>query len=342
MKTKQKSKYQRISEILTQEIQEGNFKKGERITTIPQICERFGVSNIVARRVLQELSKQGLVVNKPGYGAVIARSSNVNKLMMFAPPTFNSALESSPSTVFKLVSSIDGMCKQLGIEMIIVNSTEILMEEGQVVLFLYDFINDVSWMIDKSRCKLIFVHSPKKIKNFNTVRHGLFEGAYLITSHLISRGYKKIGYIGGLSFDWYIARFQGYLEALKQHGLGVNLEFVKETSGYEKEENHNAFKELFKMKDRPEAIFCSNDRRAIDILEYCEKEGIKVPGDIAIAGFDNIFESECTNPQLTTVDTKLDEVGKQSVHLAIKIMEGEVETPADVLVSPELVIREST
>ncbi|HRV05247.1 MAG TPA: substrate-binding domain-containing protein [Candidatus Ratteibacteria bacterium] len=343
MKARERNnKWSSIVGILRQEIACGDFKKGDRFITIEEISRRFNVSDIVGRRVLQELAKEGSVINKPRCGSIIARSTYVKEIPVFLPEKFCEDTAATPLLIFKIISSIEQEARNYGLQVKFISNCELLSNPEQVILVLYDLFNDIRDIINNSASTIIFVHSPKKINNFHTVRHGLFEGAYLATKHLIEKGYRKIGFIGGLFYDWYIARFQGYLEALKEYGLGIDVNFIKQTSDYDREENCNAFQELLRMKDSPDAVMCANDNRAIHILEYCSKKGIKVPEEIGICGFDNIPEGEFTNPGLTTVDTRLDEVGKNAVVLAMKIMEKEVQGIQDIVIKPVVVIRRST
>jgi len=177
----------------------------------------------------------------------------------------------------------------------------------------------------------------------HTVRIDLYKAGYIATEHLIKKGYKKIGFITGpLNNEWFLPRFEGYLSALRENRIEFNLEFVKELLIDIEKEVIDAFEKILKLKNRPEAIFCANDQRAIWILEYCYKKNIKVPEEMAICGLDNIPESEKTNPPLTTVDTFFEKLGEKAVELGIKIMEKRVNEIQDILIKPEIVERKST
>ena len=342
MKTQKNGcKWESIFRVLKNEILSGNFNKGDKFITSGEISARFNVSNIVARRVLHELSIEGLIDTKPGYGAVISRPSSIKEIIFSVPESAkNSDLSFFP--IFKIINSVKQKASKLGLEVKFVSEPEIFSDSGRVIFVLYDFFAELRKQIEKINGVIVLLHCPKRIKGFHTVRHGLFEGACIATKHLIEKGYRRIGFIGALKYDWYIPRFQGFLEALKEFSIGLNLKWVKESSGHDKSENWKVFQELIEDKNRPDAIFCANDSRAIDILEYCQMKKIRVPQEIAICGLDNIDDSQFSVPPLTTVDTKLDRLGEEAILLGMKIMEGEIKESCDIVIEPELIVREST
>ncbi|HOL22621.1 MAG TPA: LacI family DNA-binding transcriptional regulator, partial [bacterium] len=197
--------------------------------------------------------------------------------------------------------------------------------------------------LQKRNYNLIILHSPGPLKYFHTVRHNLHKAAYYATKHLISRGHKRIGLIVGfLSSEGWLPRFEGYLQALKEGNLPLNLKMVKETSGYDRNEDIIAFEELLALKDLPTAICTGNDERALNILDYCCKKGIRVPEDMAICGIDNIYKTEFSRPPLTTVDTGWEEIGKAAINFVLELMEKPGTEIQDIVVEPELIIRKST
>jgi len=104
----------------------------------------------------------------------------------------------------------------------------------------------------------------------------------------------------------------------------------------------SAVEKLIATGNVPDALFAASDRLAAGAMSACLRAGLKVPGDIAIAGFGNQDVSECLTPALTTVDWPLDELAQRAVQLLVSTIDGTApDTPPEIL-STDLVIREST
>jgi LacI family transcriptional regulator len=165
-------------------------------------------------------------------------------------------------------------------------------------------------------------------------------GAYLAVKHLIEQGCKNIGFLSGSggSYD-NSKRFEGYKRILTENNLiykkewHINGEFT-ENGGYE------AVKVLINEGNLPEAIFSANDEMAIGAIKAFDEYGIKVPGDIAIVGFDDIKLSSYIQPKLTTVRHPKYELGLLAAHMMFKALKGE-QVSKSVTLSTELIVRES-
>src|SRR4029453_8443457 len=178
------------------------------------------------------------------------------------------------------------------------------------------------------------------------------KGGYEATRHLIDLGHKRIGFIGiSLTEGHRLKRFQGYLEAMKDHGLAVedNLivggsEVVDQMPGYSTEEmGYNGMLKLLDLKDRPSAVFARNDFTAMGALNAIKRAGLRVPEDIALIGYDDIPLAAHTSPALTTVRQPTREQGRAAAEFLLRRVEGDREQPrVEKSFACELVVREST
>jgi DNA-binding LacI/PurR family transcriptional regulator len=136
-----------------------------------------------------------------------------------------------------------------------------------------------------------------------------YKAAYDATSHLIDQGCKRIAHLGGQTIrNVYRERQAGFIDALKEHGLPVYDEYIINSS-LSAEEGTKASKELFSMKERPDGLFCANDTSAVSAIQEAKREGIKVPEELAVIGFNNDPISSIIEPQLSTVDHPAVEMG---------------------------------
>jgi DNA-binding LacI/PurR family transcriptional regulator len=168
-----------------------------------------------------------------------------------------------------------------------------------------------------------------------------FQGGFDMAQHLISTGRKNIAFIGGADnrCPEFHDRYKGLCSAMNKAGLTVNAELqidaiTTEQSGYQ------AALQLLALNQPFDAVFCASDLIAIGVVKAFREQGISIPQDVAVAGYDNIALSEFIRPTLTTVqqDTKL--AGEVLVSTLLdRINDQPVET---AMLSAKLIVREST
>jgi DNA-binding LacI/PurR family transcriptional regulator len=173
-------------------------------------------------------------------------------------------------------------------------------------------------------------------------------GAYVLTSHLLSLGHRCIAHFTSrystLSSDESSVdsdRFQGYLRALAQAEVGFDPAWVVQgeptvPGGYA------MLRELLaRPGPRPTAIFCTCDLMAIGALRALYEVHIRVPDDIAVAGFDGIMLGQFTTPALTTMNQPRAEMGRLAADMLFSLLDGQQLLPSEQVLAVELLVRES-
>ena len=146
-------------------------------------------------------------------------------------------------------------------------------------------------------------------------------GAHLATQHLIDQGRCHIGIITG-PLSWWEARerLAGWTEAIVASGLKINELLIAE-GNWSPSSGERAMEQLLAVAPTIDALFCCNDQMVLGALGVLHRAGLRVPEDIALAGFDNIPESEFFLPPLTTIHQQVIEIGRvamQELHARIK------------------------
>jgi LacI family transcriptional regulator len=144
-------------------------------------------------------------------------------------------------------------------------------------------------------------------------------GAFTAVSHLIHLGHRRIAHISGpMSYFCSRERYLGYCKALQEGGLEATPELVVEGDFLEMG-GFEAASKLFALPEdrRPTAIFAANDLTAYGVLTAAEKQGIQIPRDLALIGFDDIVASAHVRPALTTVKQSFYEMGQQGMKLLL-------------------------
>jgi LacI family transcriptional regulator len=165
-----------------------------------------------------------------------------------------------------------------------------------------------------------------------------------MTEHLIGLGHKRIGFIvGEPRYGASQARREGYLAAMKAHGLPVSEALVRQ-GDFTFQSGMAEAKALLALPDRPTAIFASNDDMALGCVAAIAEAGFMTPGDISVAGFDDSSSARFSRPQLTTVRQPVAEMSSVAAKLLIAQAKPSetAERPRDILLPFELIHRAST
>ncbi len=144
-----------------------------------------------------------------------------------------------------------------------------------------------------------------------------------LTEHFVKdHGYRKICFMKGkIELKDAEERFQGFMDIMKKYDLPVE-EHQLFQGNYWRDRGEEAVEWFLSGPERPEAIICANDFMAISVLMALKKRDINIPGDIALAGFDDLEEVRYLDPAICSVHMPCFEMGRQSVFLIDKLVHG--------------------
>ncbi len=167
------------------------------------------------------------------------------------------------------------------------------------------------------------------------------DGAYQAVDHLAKNGYKRIAYISGqkkIPSSKY--REQGYREALEDNGLFIDEDLIK----YGDSKHNSGVKlcdELLSMSHPPDAIFTGNNLITLGALETIHKKKLKIPEQVAIIGFDDMYWSISLNPPLSAVRQPAYEIGRRACELLIQRISDPSRSVIQMTLNTKLILRES-
>lgn len=211
--------------------------------------------------------------------------------------------------------------------------------DGLVILnsWLHTFNDPILALQDRP---FVFINRVFGNCRQNCVGPGDRYGALLATRHLAELGHQRIAYINGME-DWIEAqnRLAGYRDVLTQCGLPVDEDLIRQ-GDWGVESGYRATQELLALKERPTAIFASNDIMALGAIYAIQDAGLKVPGDIALVGYDDRDFAAWVRPALTTVRMPSYEMGMAAARLLLQQFAGE-ELEDATEVPGKLIVRES-
>jgi len=169
-------------------------------------------------------------------------------------------------------------------------------------------------------------------------------GARVATSHLILLGHKAIGYLGDrLGFQTDKERMAGYCEALAAYDIPFDEKLVAYGNGLP-EDSAAAARSLLSLPQRPTAIFCYNDMSAMGVMEEARGQGLRMPEELSLVGFDDLFFTRYLQPSLTTIRQPKMEMGRDAMKLLLSLLAGDAATDSpkrQLSVQGELVVRSS-
>ncbi len=163
-----------------------------------------------------------------------------------------------------------------------------------------------------------------------------------VLEYLVAIGHERIGFIGGpVGFEVSMRRKKGYLETLRKYDLECNPDWIY-AGEYLGETGYKAMNQILSKPRTVTAVFCANDEIAIGALKAVKEHGLRVPSDIAVVGFDNIYVGTLIDPPLTTVDVPAYEIGRKAISILLSQLQGSAFETKSVEIETSLIKRRSS
>ncbi|WP_375142565.1 LacI family DNA-binding transcriptional regulator [Metabacillus idriensis] len=209
-------------------------------------------------------------------------------------------------------------------------------------IILNEWITDKHMeQLDKAKAPIVFLDREKVSDTISSVVFDSYKGGQVVARYLMNLGHKRLGYIQGYSnlYDD-IERFRGFKDALQEAGLEFHDEH-RLVGYFEEEASYSAVKSYVRSgRQLPDAFFAANDLSAIGAIKALKSEGLVVPEDISVIGFDDIDISEFFNPPITTVNNPIARQGLLAVNRLLAMIQNKGEGRLDKL-EGNLVVRNS-
>jgi LacI family transcriptional regulator len=165
-------------------------------------------------------------------------------------------------------------------------------------------------------------------------------GTFMATKHLLDKGHRRIGFLGGQTGAVFDDRLAGYRHALKKHRLKEHAELLC-TALPTRQGGYDALQRLLDAQPRATAAVCYNDITAFGALAALGERGIAVGKDFAIMGFDGLLDTAHSNPPLSTVDIRPGALGEAAASLMLERLSSPDTDRLRYVATPELLLRAS-
>lgn len=168
--------------------------------------------------------------------------------------------------------------------------------------------------------------------------------AHNAVKYILGLGRRRIALINGPgSFKYARSRYKGYVDALKEAGIAVDKNLIAEIGADMDFDTAKAVAmHMLNSPGRPDAFFCISDVIAASAIKASLELGCRVPEDIVVVGFDDIFISQIMNPTITTVRQPTAQIGALATEMVIKLIEKDDVSINSIYLGTELIIRESS
>ncbi|WP_139903489.1 LacI family DNA-binding transcriptional regulator [Clostridium thermarum] len=197
-------------------------------------------------------------------------------------------------------------------------------------------------LIKELDLKTVLVVTSDKDKTFPSVSIDNREAAYDATMFLLNKGNKKVAYIGVHKDEVNAAavRYFGYEDALKEKGMEIDENFVY----FGEQKAHEGYEGVNKILEKGtfDALFCASDEIAMGAINSLRDKGIRVPEDVDVIGFDNIYSSSIFYPKLTTVAQPMYDMGSVGMRMLIKTINKKELEEKNYILPYEIIERDST
>lgn len=198
--------------------------------------------------------------------------------------------------------------------------------------------------IKKQDISVVLIGKNEELTGENLVYTDYISATGEAVRHMIEIGHQKIGMICGSrpkieNRD----KLEGFQKTIMEEGLSYQPEHIVEEEN-SIEGGFLGASKLLNLKNRPEAIFVTSDIMAVGAMEKIKQEGLKIPQDVAVVGFDNLKISGFIEPKLTTVAKPMYRMGLIAARLLFDLMEDEEEEgtqPQEILIQSKLKVRKS-
>jgi DNA-binding LacI/PurR family transcriptional regulator len=198
-------------------------------------------------------------------------------------------------------------------------------------------------LMKKTRLPFVITWQAPEDRGVNFVAFDKFQSAYRIVEYLAGLGHRRIGMIAGKFSisERALMRWKGYRKCLTDHHISFDPQLVWE-EGDSLSDGKEAMSRLLELPSPPTAVFCGNDILAIGAIVCAKEQGLQVPRDLSVVGFDDLEFSAYYDPPLTTMAVPAYEMGQLAAKILIANIRGETSAPQQYTLETKLMIRGST
>ncbi|MEO2267550.1 LacI family DNA-binding transcriptional regulator [Pseudoalteromonas pernae] len=318
---------------------------GVSLATVSRVMNgNARVSDRTRDKVLKAMDELGYKPNSIAQSLASNRSNSVGLLV--------SALHGS--FFGNMMSTVEDVLRNAGKHVIITAGHSDEQQEKDAIEFLLDRRCDAlilhaeavsdEYLLELSKRDVEVVLINRRIEEM--AEHCFYTdnelGGYLATKAAIDAGHTSIAYISGPLFKQDATeRLQGHKRALSEAGIKFNPQLMVE-GGFHEDEGAQGYLDLVAVNQPFTALVCANDEMASGAMTAAREQGVLIPEQLSVVGFDDVLFARYLYPKLTTIDNPIQKMGNEAAHWVLEHVYKQKKTSAHTnLFAPKLVVRDS-
>ncbi|MDX2418769.1 MAG: LacI family DNA-binding transcriptional regulator [Xanthomonadales bacterium] len=210
-----------------------------------------------------------------------------------------------------------------------------------LILHVYSVPHDYLVELNKGPVPIVILNNYVPELADNCIYLDNEHGGYIATKALLERGHTELAYISGPHWKAdSFKRLAGHKRAMREFDLEVDEKLIIE-GDFEEASGRAAMKQLLSLGISFTGVVCANDEMAAGAIDIARKQGISVPDDISVIGYDNVYFTQYLNPKLSSIGCRISEMGQMAARSVLKNAYGQNNLEIQNTFKPRLVLRES-
>jgi len=323
------------------------LRAGVSTSTVGRVAGNYGyVSGKTREKVLKAMKEMGYYPN------AIARSLKTSRTQTIAylvPSIINPFFSQIATSIEDLASSHEYnliLCNA-GTKADKLRKITNMLLENRIAGIIHslpstDALYNLVEIFQKTHIPIVSACGSRRFSPVDMVTTDDVQGARDATRFLLELGHFRIALLAVKNSTTSKLRTQGYREAFQQARHKLDEELIVEGSDFGEDSGYTLMKVLLRRSKPPTAVVAFNDVMAVGAIHAIEEEGLSIPEDISLVGFDNTI-ARLTQPRLTSVALPMGEIGKVAIRILLDRIEGkDTGEPKKILLREKLVMRNST
>lgn len=358
-KTRPQYLYRQISELIRREVREGKLPPLSRLPSMDELAKQHGVNKITVRKALTELRTEGLIYSVPAQGTFVADPAMAHQRQSRRSTMTSVGLvghvlrkESLGPYHLEILAGVQTELSRQHAALVLLPAGELarevdyfqLVKKAHVdaVIYLGPIAEPILGHLIRQGPPAVVADAPTGSGNADVICFDNPAGAKAAAAHLYELGHRHLALVTG---DEQVASTEREQAAIAYWtGRGLSADSIQRFQGdFSRASGVRAGEQLLRSTSMPTGIFCLNDEMAIGVLDALRADGrYRVPQDVSVIGFDDIFWASSSVPALTTVRLDKGLLGRLAAQRVMERLQ-EPSLPATFIrVEPQIVLRTST
>ena len=352
--------YQRIKDVLTEEIRQGKYKPGDILPSVNELAKMFSTSRNTSVKAINDLSHEGIIYCVQGKGSVVNDLRKNNKKLAYkkVKASSNSSFpvigvlladfdDMTHPYLSMILRGISGKAKTMpcNLKTFCIKNYSIddfiRTEHFDGLIVLTGLPQTSVFLLKQNGIPFVLANNDIYGEELFSVTVDSFSATYKAVEYLHSLGHSKISVLSGP----YFARstplaYSAYKHAMNHFKLNIDDNFFR-SCNYGEEGGYAVFSEMLNSGKVPTAVFALEDFIAVGAMKAAAEKSLAIPRDLSVIGSGNMLNGSNVKVPLTTFNTKLDELGGLCLDMIVRQIKNEPIKNSKISLEPELIVRDS-